>query len=192
MERLLAIDPAWKKTGWVVVEHESGQIRLVDFGDFIPPAKTLPATKSRPAQTLSMAERVDGLIEKMGAVTDRHGPRNGVRRAAIEVPDGHVYATNKSGAGLSVYGLAAGVLLMVLRDIYGDGATECVGSSEWTGKFGGGKSRSKAARRGAVRLIVSGSDRIPPSDLDTWDALGVAVYAIDAIQVRAVLDQASG
>ena len=121
MMRVLGLDPSSTRTGYALLTGLAAA-DLADAGYLDPPRRQAPAL-----------ERIRALCDELPDLVRELAPD----RIAIEIPSGHVGRGRHrgGGAGLSVYGFAAGAQWQVLRRLCAEGAIElsAPNENEWSG-----------------------------------------------------------
>jgi hypothetical protein len=174
---LLALDPSSTCTGYAVWRagelHAAGLLR--------PPAK-LPAE-----------QRVGRMIKDLEDVYDEHVPTH----AVIEIPDAHVHGARKraGGAGLALYGMAAGMLyvatcllideLLPRSEGHHVSRVTPVRASEWTG------GSRKRVRQGVVAATVPQYDAAADRGADAADAIALGRWWMRRAATKRLSDEAT-
>lgn len=114
---ILGVDPSSTATGYA----------LLWCGD----ARVLEAGLLKVQARWPVLKRVDAMVADLAGVLDEWD----VGRAVIEVPSGKVHRGRHGGggAGLSLYGLAAGAMRQLLIARLGAEAVSSVTAEQWTG-----------------------------------------------------------
>ncbi len=165
--RVLGVDPSSTKTGFALLSE--GPVARHGVGELLEWGLVKGVTKD-PA-TL----RARQIAAEMVA----HARRMAPDVIVIETPSGKV-ARNKrgktQGAGLSVYGFAAGQVDHALWNVFGMERVVMVNEIDWTG---GAKKQARASR---VELLHPGYDRSKDSGMDAADAIGLAGWYLAKLE----------
>lgn len=148
--RILGLDPGSRHTGFGLIDQDGGDLRLVDFGRFSPPAKA------------PLGERLAGLVVALEAILEKWNPTH----AALETP-----FQGLNPRSLIVLSQARGALLATLARsslaIREYSPTEVKGAVSGYGRAG------KDQVNRMVREILSIRGKVPSAD--AADALAVAI-----------------
>ncbi len=156
--RLLAVDPSSTCTGYAVMESAA----MIIDGGIIRPDHAGEPVHWRASE---MALHLDSMVREYAC-----------DQVLIELPDGKVHrriAGAGHGAGLSLYGLAAGIIYATLAQAVRsrDGMRlHVVTPAQWTGRV------PKARRAAALRLRFPELDLSADRGLDMADAIGLGLW----------------
>lgn len=164
--RLIGVDPGSNRTGYAVMDSPT---------EFIEAGHVGPVRKRD-----SMLDRVATMIDELGEVVQQFSPD----QALIEIPSGKVagrLSGRSHGAGLSVYGFAAGAIWHGLRGFMGEDHVRCATELEWTGSVP--KSRRRALIAAAFPAYRQNTSTDPGGDAS--DAIGLCVWWFAGLQCLA-------
>jgi len=154
--RILALDPASKICGYALLDLRKDGVDLFEVGRLTSPKK-------------NALDRVRELAADLYDILILAEVEN----AVVEIPDGKVHASIRGragGAGLTVYGMAAGFLLAQCDSALGSDAVHTVGQNAWTGGL------SKDARARNIARLYPRHDWGPDGGHDAADAVGVGLW----------------
>lgn len=151
---ILAIDPSSTCTGYACLSHR---------GDILEHGALKP---NRRRDTTDV--RITTMAAELNTLMVEQRPEIVV----IEMPGGGVFKYQRGGgAGLSVYGWAAGYLLATIRR-HGS-RVELVDPSTWT------RGKRKSTRTATVAMTVGSYDRDTDKGQDAADAIGLGRWWFD-------------
>ncbi len=172
--RLLAVDPSSTITGYAVwhmatkyVEHRG---------------------TAKVSGSMSAIERIQAISKSLKGVAMARK----ITHAVIELPSGKVHARireTSKGAGLSVYGMAAGYIFKMLVDLLGDENVYFYLDNEWTGN---GKCKtygSKKQRQRLASLLDHDYHSAKDSGMDISDAICLGHYHLAQLKLKRLREQ---
>ena len=159
--KALALDPSSTRTGYAVAEG---------------PGELLEAGALAPKRSADAVERIKAMVQDLDELIEEHQPDVVI----VEVPDGKVHGRRKhaGGAGLSVYGMAAGAMLDACWRSWGI-HVHAVTPTQWN------RGRSKNETLAIVDQVFPGTDWKKDRGRDASDAAGELVWWFEEQEARA-------
>ncbi len=169
--KLLTLDPSSTAVGYCVATGPDHR-QILDAGVLRPEKPEAPAV-----------ERILCLRRLVRELAAEHATLN---RIVLEKPSGKVHGKKKhaGGAGLSTYGLAAGVIWAACMDFMGSvDDVELIDANDWTG------GKSKEERAAAATAGLAGYNAEADKGLDCADAIGLSAWWFETNLIREVMSR---